>query len=154
MRNLYKNIYFANVCEGMPLKSKIFPGVSFRKILSFYYKRKRQLSYYEGTSSYIPLEIPERVNRVISQNFSELLLLKISQQTKTCSKLTKKECFRNVIRVSLWLAWRIFLKSVAEPDFRKSSGLYISNRDGALLLVKLQAFTVNDSERVNDRVCF
>ena len=30
--NLYKNIYFANVCEGMPLKSKIFTGVSFRKI--------------------------------------------------------------------------------------------------------------------------
>ena len=46
------------------------------------------------------------------------------------------------------------MKSVAEYDFRKSSGLYISNRDGALLLVKLQAFTVNDSERINDRVCF
>ena len=49
--NLYKNIYFANVCEGMPLISKIFTWVSFRKILSFYYKRKRQLFYFEGTSS-------------------------------------------------------------------------------------------------------
>ena len=49
--NLYKNIYFANVCEGMPLKSKIFTGVSFRKILGFYYKQKRQLFHYEGTPS-------------------------------------------------------------------------------------------------------
>ena len=139
----------------MPLKSKTFTEVSFRKILSFYYKQKRQLFSYEGASSYFPLKIPERVHEVISQNYSELLLLlKKPQQTKTCSKSTKKECFRNVIWVSLWLTWRIFLKSVAESDFRKSSGLYINNSDGVLLLVKLQAFTVNDSERVNDRVCF
>ena len=46
------------------------------------------------------------------------------------------------------------MKSVVESDFRKSSGLYINNSDGVLLLVKLQTFTVNDSERVNDRVCF
>ena len=48
--NLYKNIYFTNVCEGMPLKRKIFTGVSFLKILGFYYKWKRHLFYYEGTS--------------------------------------------------------------------------------------------------------
>ena len=84
----------------MPLVSKIFTGVSFRKMLGFYYKRKRQLFYYEGTLSQT-LKIPERVNRVISQNSSELLLMKVPQQTKTCSKSTKKECFRNVIRVSL-----------------------------------------------------
>ena len=66
----------------MPLKSKIFTGVSFRKILGFYYKRERQLFYYEGTSSYIPLKIPERVNSVISQNSSELFLLKISSRQK------------------------------------------------------------------------
>ena len=107
--NLYINIYFANVCEGMPLIIKIFTGVSFCKMLSFYYKRKRQLFYYEGTSS-STLKIPERVNRVISQNSSELLLMKVPQQTKTCSKSTKKECFRNV--------------------FRKSSGLYINNSEG------------------------
>ena len=41
-----------------------------------------------------------------------------------------------------------------ESNFRKSSGLYINNSDEVLLLVKLQAFTVNDSQRVNDRVCF
>ena len=46
------------------------------------------------------------------------------------------------------------LKSAVESDFRKYSGLYINNRDGVLLLVKLQAFTINDSERVNGRVCF
>ena len=49
--NLCKNIYFANVCQGMPLISKIFTGVSFRQMLGFYYKRKRQLFYYGGTSS-------------------------------------------------------------------------------------------------------
>ena len=42
------------------------------------------------------------------------------------------------------------MKSVAESDFRKSSGLYINNNDGVLLLVRLQAFTINDNERVND----
>ena len=41
---LYKNNYFPDDCEGMF-------GVSFRKILGFYYKRKRQLFHYEGTSS-------------------------------------------------------------------------------------------------------
>ena len=49
--NLYKNIYFASACEGMPLINKIFTGVSFRKMLGFYYKLKRQFFYYEGTSS-------------------------------------------------------------------------------------------------------
>ena len=49
--NLYQNIYFANVFLVMPLKSKIFTGVSFRKMLSFYCKQKRQLFHYEGTSS-------------------------------------------------------------------------------------------------------
>ena len=34
--NPYENISFANVYEGMPLKSKIFTGASFRKILVFY----------------------------------------------------------------------------------------------------------------------
>ena len=151
--NLYKNIYFANVCEGLPLISKIFTGVSFHKMLDFHYKRKRQLIYYERTSSQT-LKIPEHVNRVISDNSSELLLVKVPQQTKTCSKSTKKECFRTVIRVYLWLAWRIFLKSVAESDFHKSLGVYIKNSDGVLILVKLQVFTVKDSEWVNDRVCF
>ena len=49
--NLYKNIYFASTCEGMPLINKIFTGASFRKMLGFYYKLKRQFFYYEGTSS-------------------------------------------------------------------------------------------------------
>ena len=42
------------------------------------------------------------------------------------------------------------MKSVTESDFLKSSGLYINISDEVLLLVKLQAFTVNDSERVNE----
>ena len=69
----FKNIYFANVSEGLPLKSKSFTGVSFRKILSFYYTRNRQLFYY------IPLKIPKLINWVIFQNFSKLLHLKIPQ---------------------------------------------------------------------------
>ena len=82
------------------MKSKIFTGVSFHKVLSFYYKRNRQLLYCERTSSYILLKISERVNRVIFQNSFELLLLKIPQQAKTCSKSTTRECFSIVIRVS------------------------------------------------------
>ena len=85
--------FLQNVCEGLLLKSKILIGVSFRKVLGFYYKRSRQLFYYGGTSSYIHLQIPKRVNKVIFQNSSELLLPKIPQQTKTCVKSTK-ECFR------------------------------------------------------------
>ena len=49
--NLYKNIYFANACEGIPVISKILTGVSFRKMPDFHYKRKRQLFYYERISS-------------------------------------------------------------------------------------------------------
>ena len=62
---IFKNIYFANVYEGLHLNSKIFTAVSYHKILGFYYKRNRQLFYYEGTSSYISLKIPELVNRFI-----------------------------------------------------------------------------------------
>ena len=74
------------------LKSKTFTGLSFRKILGFYYKRKRQLFYYERTSSYVPfLKTPDPVSRVIFQNSTELLLLKIPQ-AKTRSKSTTKGC--------------------------------------------------------------
>ena len=38
---IFKDIYFANVCESLPLKNKIFTRVSFRKILGFYYKWNR-----------------------------------------------------------------------------------------------------------------
>ena len=75
------------------MKSKIFTGVSFRKVLSFYYKRNRQLLYYERTSSYILLKISERVNRVIFQNSSELLLLKIPQQAKNMFKVDNEGMF-------------------------------------------------------------
>ena len=111
LKSFYKNIYFANVSKGMPLKSKIFSGVSFRKTLGIYCKRKRQLFNYEGISLQT-LKIPELVNRIIFCNSSELLLIKVSHQAKTCSMSTKKECFRNVILVSLWLAgeyfWRLW----------------------------------------------
>ena len=56
---IFTNIYFANVCEGLPLKSKIFTGISFRKILGFYYKRNKQPFYCEGTLPFIALEIAE-----------------------------------------------------------------------------------------------
>ena len=80
---IFKNIYFADVREGLPLNCKISAGVSFCKGLVFYYKQNRKLFYHEGTSPYIRLKISERVNRVIFQNSAELLLLKIPQQTKT-----------------------------------------------------------------------
>ena len=60
----------------------------------------------------------------------------------------------------------MFLKSVTESNFRKSSGLFIAVKESvtvtvtvplpspSLLLIKLQAFTVYDNERVNGGVCF
>ena len=134
---IFKAIYFANVWEGIPLKNKIFTRVSLRKNLGFYYKWNRQLLYYEGTSSYIPLKILEHVSRVIFQSSFDFLLLNIPQQTKRCSKSATNGCFRDVFRLSLKLAWRIFLKSVTESKFRKSSGVY-----------------VNSSEIVCNGVCF
>ena len=32
---IFKNIYFADACKGLPLKGKIFAGVSFLIILGF-----------------------------------------------------------------------------------------------------------------------
>ena len=98
---IFNNIYFVNVCESLLPWNKFFARVSFHNVIGFYYKRNRQLLYYEGTSSYIPLKTLERVNRAFFQNFSELLLLKMPQQSIICSKSTRKECFRNVNRVSL-----------------------------------------------------
>ena len=51
------------------------------------------------------MKIPERVNRVISQKSSELLLMKIPQQTKNMFKVNKKgmfqECYSGVFMFSL-----------------------------------------------------
>ena len=61
------------------------------------------------------------------------MLLKIPQQTKTCSKSTTKkaiamlqECDSGVFIISLGK----FLIYVTEPCFRKSSGLSINGREG------------------------
>ena len=96
---IFQNIHFANVCEGLPLKSKIFTGVSFRKILGFYYKRNRQPLYYKGTSSYISLKIPECV---INFQSSWVVTSENTSIDKNMFKVnTIKEYFRNVIRMSL-----------------------------------------------------
>ena len=96
--NLYKNIYFVSACEGMPLINKIFTGVSFRKMLSFYYKRKRQFLYYEGTPSKT-LKIFERVNSVVSQN-SWVVACESTWEDKNLFKVNKKrliqECYSGV----------------------------------------------------------
>ena len=100
---IFKNIYFANVREGLPLNCNISAGVSFCKGLVFYYKHNRKLFYHEGTSPYIRLKISERVNRVI---------------------LGWDVIYRDVIWVSLQLTWKTVLKSVTESEFCKSSGPY------------------------------
>ena len=100
---ILKNIYFTNVCEGLPPKNKIFTRVSFRKILGFYYKRNRQIFYYEGTSSYIPLKIPER-----ESYFSEIILVTAFENTpadinmfKVDNKGMFQECYSSVFSISL-----------------------------------------------------
>ena len=50
------------------------------------------------------MKIPERVNRVIFQNSSELLLLKIPKQTKSTTKAALallEECYLGVFIISL-----------------------------------------------------
>ena len=50
------------------------------------------------------MKIPERVNRVIFQNSSELLLLKIPKQTKSTTKAALallQECYLGVFIISL-----------------------------------------------------
>ena len=121
---IFKDIYFAKVCEDLPLKNKISTGVYFRKILDFYYKWN---FYYEGTSLYVPLTILERANKIIFQTSFEFLVLSIAEQTKTCSNSTTKECFRDVIWLFLYLAWKIFLKYMMESKFFKSWSLYINS---------------------------
>ena len=75
-----------------------------------------------------------------------MLLLKIPEQTKTCSKSTAKECLRNAILVALSLAWKIFLKYVMESDFLDESV-------ADLFLAKHEVFTINSSEQFCERVC-
>ena len=102
----FKNIYFANLCEGLFLKSKILTGVSFLKILDFYYKRNRRLYFYEGTSSYILLKISERVNRIIFSGFLWVIASENTLADKNMLRVDKEmfqECYLGIL-----LAWNIF----------------------------------------------
>ena len=46
---IFRRTNFINIYERLPLKSKIFAGVYFRKASGFYYKQNRPLFYYERT---------------------------------------------------------------------------------------------------------
>ena len=76
---IFKNIYFANICEGLSLKNNIFTRVSFRKTFCFYCM---------AFTTFTPFTMNELrhmftwnflnvLYRVIFQNFSELFLLNI-----------------------------------------------------------------------------
>ena len=45
-------------------------------------------------------------------------------------KVDKKGMFQECYLGVFMITWRIFLKPVAESDFRKSSGRYINNSEG------------------------
>ena len=75
---VFQKTYFGNACKRLLLKIKSLQ-VSFRKVSGFY--------YVDNCFRYICFKFPESLNRVIFQN---LLFLRISQQTKTCSKSTTK----------------------------------------------------------------
>ena len=82
LQNLHKNKYFAKACEGRPLKSKIFTGVSFRKTLGFDHKRKRQLFYYDELCQIFTWKFLS-VNRIISQNSLSCCFWKYHRRQKT-----------------------------------------------------------------------
>ena len=162
--------------KWLRLDQTIITGVSFRKILGFYQKQNRQFFYYDGTSSYIPLKIPERVNRVIFQNSSELLLLKIPKQTKSTTKAALallQECYLGVFIISLENTFleNIYINRSEEETERQRERDRETERQRqreservnggvsfqlqavtSLFLVKLQVFTINSSEEFFDRV--
>ena len=82
----------------MPLKSKTFTGVSFRKILGFYYKRKRQLFYSEGTSS-------QTLKTLNCELFLRVVAYESIAVDKNMFKVDKKgtfqECYLGVFMISL-----------------------------------------------------
>ena len=126
---IFWNIYFANVYEGLPLKNKIFARVSFCKILGFYYKRNTQIFYYEGTWSCNPLKIIERVNMIIFQN-SWVIASVYTPADKNMFKVDSKGMFQECYSGDFIISLKIFLKSVTESNFHKSSGLYTYNSEG------------------------
>ena len=101
---IFKDIYFANIYEGLPIKNKIFTRVSFRKILGFFYKWNRQLFYHERTSSYIPLKILERVNGYFSE-FLSVLASEYTVADRNMFKVDKKGmfqgCYSGIFKINL-----------------------------------------------------
>ena len=112
----YLNIYFANVCEGLPRKNRIFTRVSLCNILAIYYKRNTQLFYYEGTSLYIPLKILGRVNRLFFRIPLSCCFWKYpswqkhvqSRQQRNVSRMSFG-CIYNLLGKYFWNLWRILI---------------------------------------------
>ena len=90
-----KNIYFEKFCEGLPLKSKIFTGVSFGKTFGFYYKRNRQLFYYEGLQ-----RIKQQRNVLILVSLSLPWKIILKSMTEPDITLLKKRLWRRCLPVN------------------------------------------------------
>ena len=92
------------------------------------------------------MKIPERVNRVIFQNSSELLLLKIPKQTKSTTKVALalfQECYLGVVIISLENTFleNIYINKSEEERDRETERETERQRQ-------------RESERVNDGVSF
>ena len=85
------NLISGNNLWVLGLKCSIFAGAYFLKFSGFYLKQGRQLLYYKGATPYIPLSIPEILNRVSFQNSSKWLPLTISQQLNMLKVDRKKD---------------------------------------------------------------
>ena len=80
---IFKKIYFANVCESLLLKKKIFTGVSFHKTLGFHLK---QNSFTMNELRHI---FPSKFLNVKIGSFFRIYVAvasEIPEQTKTSSK--------------------------------------------------------------------
>ena len=93
--------YILSGHNALVLKSEIYAGISFHKVQVFTINTKEFRHIF-------PWKF-KRSSRY-SSHFPDWLLLKIAQQTKTCSKLTKEntlELFQLMLFRSL--RWRLFL---------------------------------------------
>ena len=75
----------------LDLKGKTFAEFFVRKVSNFYLKQNKQLFYYGATAFYIYLKAHQHLSGVIFHSSSEWFLLKLPQQTKTCSKVRAKK---------------------------------------------------------------
>ena len=127
----------------------------FCKVSDSPYKQNR-LFYYQGTTLYICLKIPERSSSYFSQIFWAVASANTSAN-KILFKVDNNKITKTV-SVADGLQLTVLTKSVTESVFSKAWRFYYNwqwrSLLRSLLLVKFQVFTINSIDGVCDRSAF